>query len=504
MIKKIIMFIMVISVVTSTLIIVGIYSINQQALVVFEENEFINKQKSVDFFMNEAWNNIYILNKAHAYWSDANEALAIKDEDWIDTNVTYYLIDGDFNIDLLYLSNEDGSFTQSYGATPFNMTEKNIYTEVLVNNEEVNSLLWHNGQLYFITGMPISDDDGSNPNGVLILGRRLDEDMRGYLASIIGDIHEDHYEITYQSTASLFTEEEEIRTIFIESVDDNAYIHVHYELSYSQYIKSTIVQNSTMIVILSSILMLTLMLLVVREFNKDIKEMIHEMEGVNLFSDQKIALSYRKSAELNRIIEPFTLLAEQVRDNYQRLLSKNIEIATLLSKANEINDPYTKEHSDSVSVLSVKIGEKLGIENLDQLEMCAKLHDIGKVFIPQEILNKPGKLSKDEYNEVKSHAYFGYQLLESITGFDEIQLGVLYHHERYDGKGYPSGLHGETIPLFARIISICDVYDALTSDRPYRKAFSKERAVQMMEAESGTHFDPILLQIFFSLLDESN
>ncbi len=182
------------------------------------------------------------------------------------------------------------------------------------------------------------------------------------------------------------------------------------------------------------------------------------------------------------------------------LVSKNLEVVKLLSTASEINDPYTQKHSINVSDLSRKIGKRLKVKNLDNLELSAELHDVGKVFIQLSLLNKKGKLSSKEFMEIKKHPIHGAELLENIKDFDEVRLGVLHHHEKFDGTGYPNQLKGNDIPLFARIIHIADVYDAITSNRPYRDAFSTDEVNKIMNDGRGSSFDPVILDIFFEVI----
>lgn len=161
---------------------------------------------------------------------------------------------------------------------------------------------------------------------------------------------------------------------------------------------------------------------------------------------------------------------------------------------------YTKEHSDDVAKISKLIGEKLNVSQLNELVLSAQIHDIGKVFIPLSVLNKKGKLTEDEYNEIKKHPQYGYSILDGLSNFERINEGVLYHHEKYSGGGYPKGLKGDEIPLFARIISVADVYQALTSNRPYRDAFSKEQALKIMKKQSQD-YDPKIFAIFLDYID---
>lgn len=163
-------------------------------------------------------------------------------------------------------------------------------------------------------------------------------------------------------------------------------------------------------------------------------------------------------------------------------------------------NPREKAHSERVSVLSHALGKAVGVsdERLKELESMAYLHDIGKIAIDESILNKPSALTEQEYDEVKKHPEIGYRILNTSDEFTELSYYILCHHERWDGKGYPKGLLEEAIPLFARIIAIADAYDAMTSDRPYRKAMTKQDALEEISKYAGSQFDPHLVKLFLS------
>lgn len=162
-------------------------------------------------------------------------------------------------------------------------------------------------------------------------------------------------------------------------------------------------------------------------------------------------------------------------------------------------DDYTYSHSINVAVLSVVLGTMLGMnrDTLNKLGMGALVHDIGKVFIDKRLINKNGRLTPEEYEEVKKHSLFGYNYLCHYKKLDEeSQLVALTHHEKYDGNGYPAGLKGGNIPLFARIVCVADVYDALISDRPYRRALHPSEAIEYILAGFDTMFDPAVVSAF--------
>ena len=130
------------------------------------------------------------------------------------------------------------------------------------------------------------------------------------------------------------------------------------------------------------------------------------------------------------------------------------------------------------------------------------MHDCGKLYIPDSILTKPGKLTNEEYDEMKKHTTYGSNILRDFTSINNIQLGAMYHHERYDGKGYPTGKSGEDIPFIARIICVCDAFDAMNSQRCYRSSLSPEVILSELENNKNTQFDPVIVEHLQALIDE--
>lgn len=176
----------------------------------------------------------------------------------------------------------------------------------------------------------------------------------------------------------------------------------------------------------------------------------------------------------------------------------------MLSTTIEAKDEYTKGHSHRVAEYSVLIARELGWneKELSNLKNAAHLHDIGKIAIPDTILNKPSKLSEEEFSIIKEHTIIGANILKNISLIDHVQEIVRNHHERYDGNGYPDGLKGKEIPLHARIVAVADSYDAMSSQRIYRNQLPPEKIIQELENNKGTQFDPEITDIFLKLLRE--
>ena len=205
----------------------------------------------------------------------------------------------------------------------------------------------------------------------------------------------------------------------------------------------------------------------------------------------------RQSTDINFLKDKISKLTKRAS---QSLIEETLSFAKVLG----LKDHYTGEHVEKTSHYAVKISQKLNFSD-DKIELireAAMLHDLGKVGISEYILHKKSKLSREEFEEIKKHPQIGVDIIKPIHSLHPIIPFLLHHHERWDGKGYPDGLEGQRIPLGARIIAIADVYQALVSDRPYRKAYSKRKAMGIVKRSSGTQFDPDIVGFFLKVLQE--
>ncbi|MEA1883639.1 MAG: HD domain-containing protein [Thermotogota bacterium] len=174
------------------------------------------------------------------------------------------------------------------------------------------------------------------------------------------------------------------------------------------------------------------------------------------------------------------------------------QLILAIIKILEIHDPYTKGHSENVGLLSAEIAREMNFdeEEINEIFGAGLVHDIGKINIPNTILLKAGRLTKEEYDEIKKHPVWGAQILDTSENIDVIVKAVRHHHERWDGYGYPDGLSKTDIPLYSRIIAVADTFDAMTSDRSYKRAVSKDIAIEEIKNNSGEQFDPEIVEIF--------
>ncbi len=192
--------------------------------------------------------------------------------------------------------------------------------------------------------------------------------------------------------------------------------------------------------------------------------------------------------------------SNDLKEAYSKLNLSYKSTVLALSKAIDARDTYTSGHSERVTQISLKIGQALGLssDKLNTLEIAALFHDVGKIGIPDQILNKPGKLTIEEFNKIKEHPSIGVDILKTIEFLEKTFPMILHHHEKYGG-GYPLGIRGETIPFEARIICVADSYDAMTSDRPYRKGLPPNVAIDELIKFKGIQFDPMIVEAFLEI-----
>ncbi|MEA1951129.1 MAG: HD-GYP domain-containing protein, partial [Planctomycetota bacterium] len=191
-------------------------------------------------------------------------------------------------------------------------------------------------------------------------------------------------------------------------------------------------------------------------------------------------------------------------DLYRQQAEMFSGVVRALTSVIDAKDRYTRGHSDRVARIAVRLASEIGCpeETLKSIYLAGLLHDIGKIGIDDQVLRKPGKLSDEEYEHIKSHVEIGYRILFDLKQMDDVLPVVLYHHEAWDGGGYPHRLPREEIPLAARIVAVADSYDAMSSDRPYRKGMPEERIDEIFREGSGTQWDPQVVEAFYAARDD--
>ena len=259
----------------------------------------------------------------------------------------------------------------------------------------------------------------------------------------------------------------------------------------------------------------------IRSFNKDLyillltghKDLAPPLETIKRLDIQGYCEKSDKFDQLLLLIESgikavaqmhlIKEINQELKETNDKLESAYMETIEILRLTVEAKDPYTKGHSDRVSEYSVLIGKHIGLpeSDLKTLKIGGLFHDIGKIGIPDSILLKNDKLSDEEYSEIKNHPSIGAHILSNATIFQDIIPIVKHHHERFDGKGYPSKLQGSDIPYLARIATVADAFDAMTSRRSYRDSLNMDIVREEIANNSGTQFDPEITSVFLDILD---
>jgi ribonuclease P protein subunit RPR2 len=230
-----------------------------------------------------------------------------------------------------------------------------------------------------------------------------------------------------------------------------------------------------------------------------------EVQSLRVELEQQRADNAVKEDQLDRYAAELRASARRERQRTRELAQSYMATVRALAGAVEARDAYTAHHADRVTAYGLELAAASGIDLVEEFELeCAfLLHDIGKVAIPDAILWKPESLTDKERAVVADHPAIGSEIISGIGFLGEAAHVVRSHHERWDGNGYPDGLAGEEIPLVARVFAVADVLDALTTDRPYRPASPLKVAREMINAESGTHFDPSVIEAFNTIPDET-
>ena len=235
-----------------------------------------------------------------------------------------------------------------------------------------------------------------------------------------------------------------------------------------------------------------------------------EMQGLSLgamdfikkpFNPEVLALRVRHTIELVRLQRN---LMDEVDRKTQENASLSLHVVQTLAEAIDAKDTYTNGHSGRVAEYTWEIARRFGYnrKRQDEIYMMGLLHDVGKIGVPDSVINKPGKLTEEEYAQIKTHPVVGNRILKNIRERPKLAVGARWHHERYDGAGYPDGLSGIAIPEEARIIAVADAYDAMTSRRSYRSILPQAAVREEIEKGIGTQFDPVFAGIMLEIIAE--
>ena len=317
------------------------------------------------------------------------------------------------------------------------------------------------------------------------------------------------------SSSGLFKSDDDVSGIIFNITrpsDKNTYL---LEIKASRESVLTLIKYHTVKFMIFAISLLFISLTLGHLFARRLtKPIIDITEGAEKIAegryDQRFEIT--RGDEIGRLVNSLNLMAGNIENNITEIRQRAEEkenillgIMLALSRAIDAKSQWTLGHSERVTEIAELIGAELGIsdEEHKELRVAALLHDIGKIAVPEVILDKKEKLTDQEFETIKRHPAAGAEIISDIPSYENILTGILSHHERFDGTGYPSGIKGERIPLKGRIIAVADVYDALTADRPYRKGMLPEEAFAFIKENSGAMFDPRVVKAFENVFNET-
>ena len=251
------------------------------------------------------------------------------------------------------------------------------------------------------------------------------------------------------------------------------------------------------------ILMLLINRIAIKQLSNVQKTVRQYMNDKDSDAAQELLKKIKTHNEIGVLANDVGELAHEITKYTEHIKTLTTEVMEALAQTIDAKDKYTNGHSFRVAMYSMMIAKELGMSKQQQVDVyyMGLLHDIGKIGIPNAIINKTSKLTDEEYDKIKQHPIYGYEILSQIQSMPELSIGARYHHERIDGKGYPDGLTGDQIPFMAKIIAVADSYDTMTSNRSYRKYLPQEVARSEIQNNIGTQFDPVPAAAMLRLID---
>lgn len=499
---RIIVFIILINIIGSSF---AVYELNhylQDMKIKFEHNNEQDYTRILDNYFKVQKQTIFKLVYDFSKWDEVYYAIRDKDFDWIKRNATEYLYkDKNYEIDLVYLT-DNGSHQEFYcdKEVKEGLLNSGTYKNMLDTQSITTDFEKLGNDLYIISAGPIIYNEKITGN--YVLGRKIDEEKLNQICNgVFGNNLSSIFINESIEDRNIKNKESQAKIKYLFIKDDGTPIYaldIFYSIEeYSKMFKNIVPQIYKLVFIVSLLVFLGIFHYI-RSINKVFTNII---EGIDNVAKGNYDFKMKESniVEFNKLITHTNVMSKLIQNKMNDLVEQHFDTMNVLNSVIEAKDPYTKGHSERVSNYSVLIGKEMGLKDINFLREAAMLHDIGKISIPESILLKNGALTSEEYEVIKGHSEAGYNILCNAKAFEKIKIPVREHHERYDGRGYPNGLAAEDISIEARIIAVADTFDALTSDRAYRKGMNFEKAIEIIKENSGTQFDPKVVESFLRI-----
>jgi len=467
------------------------YSNTQSAII---ENIFAKEKDIMESLIQD-----------YAVWDDLYAAIENGNYEWSKENATEFMVetpDG-FSLDFVYVFGNNNGYQEVYGETSIlsSIGGLDAYKLSMENHSVETDFVMVEDTLYLMAMSPVTTNNKRMTNGYYVMAR---EYSPGYVESMVehasnrdeflGSALDDEAvnQRYYTSlTYDLKNKSQQYLTSFTFNYDISTYTRPYSNL-----------RNYSIVVIV-----LTVTLLIVT-FMNNIKMLLSGrddlMSRITALEEGRFeAVSSRSQVrEIQEVLDAINHLGLSLGQREGAVLDHHMDTLTVIIDAIEEKDRYVKGHSSRVKEIAMIIGEIMNVEDMKTLEEAALLHDIGKISISPEILNKPGKLTVEEYNVVKTHTNRGQWIVNGIPYLKRVGEIIVQHHERYDGRGYPRRLIGEEIDLLARIISVSDALEAMCSDRAHREKIDFYQAVSIIKKERDKQFDGKVVNAFLEGLEE--
>ncbi|MDA3845502.1 MAG: HD-GYP domain-containing protein [Vallitaleaceae bacterium] len=486
------------------IIISGIFIINQNAWNQLKSNYIDSKDTQIQYYMDKLFTELEDVMFVNDYLIQSEDKMQLIGE-FTSPEAAVDLFDGTtLYFDCVRICDSSGDLIQSFGFNPSDDIKLSTrFDEALSGNAFVRDIAYVNDVPIAVVMVAYYLEDSSEPAGVYSIGRYIDEEIIEEMEILMAT--DERLDITITNDKNYMTESKDYEEIMFTIPiyqDSEVFYHIHISTPELHDLLNRTRNYQILIMGIVAIVAVMLFMSHLKLLSRGIYDTVKKVKVLSE-SDYKTKIVLDNKYNIKEVNE-LVLAVNQITDEFnykiKHIDAQYFSMIDLMADAVEINDAYTSFHNQSVGNYAKLIGSAIGYEDMDNLIIAGRLHDIGKIGIPSDILNKPGKLTHEEFIIVKRHPQIGFQLINSISFFDKAKYGIKYHHERWDGAGYPDGLKGDEIPLIAQIISIADVFDALTSDRPYREAMDCHIAMKIIQENKGKMFNPELVDIFSKLL----
>jgi len=443
----------------------------------------------------------------YTVWDDLYHSMQTEDYEWAYDNATGFLVDDDsYNIDAVYVKSSVSKFFEFYGHQQMKtlIESSDLYQKLISTNTHVKDFVMMDGEAYLMVGSPIRTSDERLMNGYYIMVRKISdvyvhERVLSYL-SVDEYLGVNNIFVNEEKNLKRINEIELDYPIYNAKGQQIESFAFHFDMTrYHQSYNDLFYHTSFMVAVTGMVILLGILLVAHRVHNV-VEVTIRQVDRVAK-GDYEYQIGIVNNYELNEVITHVNNMGTQINDKINKIKENHFETLSVLINAIEEKDPYTRGHSERVKDISLLLAKNYKGVNLELLEEAALLHDIGKIGIPEEILNKPGRLSSEEFDVIKTHPEKGERILLSSSRLQNVAKIVRQHHERMDGNGYPDALEGDQIELEARIIAVADAFDAMTSKRSYRNEMTFEKGSQILLENSGTQFDEDVVVLFISNQD---